>query len=131
KGTWKGQPVAIKRLLTVHQREKEDLMKILKEEANVLERAKNRHIIQFYCIDEYEGSPVMITDFADMGNLLKVLENNKIKLCDFGLARIKENISSKSMFSTSYFAGTTPWMAPELFGLKPIFGRKSDIYAYG
>src|SRR5688572_32042438 len=150
-------------------------MKILKEEANVLERAKNRHIIQFYCIDEYEGSPVMITDFADNGSLSKVLVNKKIvldwdtrwrfaediasgidflhnmnvvhrdlksdnvlltktmeiKLCDFGLARIKENISTKSMFSASYAIGTLPWMAPELFLLKPIFGRKSDIYAYG
>src|SRR5688572_22857861 len=150
-------------------------MKILKEEANVLERAKNRYIIQFYCIDEYEGSPVMITDFADMGSLSKVLENNKIqldwdtrwrfaediasginflhnmdvvhrdlksdnvlltktmeiKLCDFGLARVKENFTSKSMFSTTYATGTLPWMAPELFGLNPKFGRKSDIYAYG
>ena len=44
-------------------------MKILKEEADVLERAKNRHIIQFYCIDEYEVSPVMIIDFADNGGL--------------------------------------------------------------
>ena len=68
--------MAIKRLFATHDNEKKDLIKILKEEADVLERAKNRHIIQFYCIDEYEGSPVMITDFADMGSLSKVLENN-------------------------------------------------------
>ena len=55
-------------------------MKILKEEADVLERAKNRHIIQFYCIDEYEGLPVLITDFADNGSLSKVLENKEIVL---------------------------------------------------
>src|SRR6185369_3068376 len=170
KGTWKGQTVALKRLLAVHQKEKEDLMKILKEEADVLERAKNRHIIQFYCVDEYEGLPVLITDFADNGSLSKVLENEKlvldwdtrwrfaeeiasgidflhkievihrdlksdnvlltktmeIKLCDFGLARVKENIASNSMFSTTNAAGTLPWMAPELFGSRPTFGIKSD-----
>src|SRR4030095_2293576 len=80
KGTWKGQTVAIKQLFATHDKEKEDLMKILKEEADVLERTKNRHIIQFYCIDEYEGFPVMITDFADMGSLSKVLKNSKIQL---------------------------------------------------
>src|SRR5688500_4947156 len=80
KGTWKGQTVAIKRLFTIHRMEKEDIMKILKEEADVLERAKNRHIIQLYCVDEYEGLPVLITDFADNGNLSRVLEDKEVEL---------------------------------------------------
>src|SRR4051812_21249838 len=60
KGTWRGQTVAIKQL---HSNSSKEILKILRDEADFLERAKNRHIIQFYCIDEYEGSPVMITDF--------------------------------------------------------------------
>ncbi|KAG0251776.1 hypothetical protein DFQ27_008558, partial [Actinomortierella ambigua] len=52
----------------------------------------------------------------------------EVKLCDFGLAMTKTKSSSKS--STS-FAGTLRWMAPEVFGRKPQYSAKSDMYALG
>ncbi|KAK9168421.1 hypothetical protein Syun_000561 [Stephania yunnanensis] len=49
-----------------------------------------------------------------------------VKVCDFGLSRLKENtfLSSKSA------AGTPEWMAPEVLRDEPS-NEKSDIYSFG
>ncbi|KAL3623380.1 copper transport protein ctr1 [Castilleja foliolosa] len=58
-------------------------------------------------------------------NLL-VDKNYTVKVCDFGLSRLKANtfLSSKSA------AGTPEWMAPEVLCNEPS-NEKSDVYSFG
>ena len=55
------------------------------------------------------------------------------KLADFGLSKVRVE-SSRSQYyaqSSSKSVGTIPWMAPECFGIRPKYSKKSDMYAYG
>ncbi|KAG0221548.1 hypothetical protein BGW41_006685, partial [Actinomortierella wolfii] len=52
----------------------------------------------------------------------------EVKLCDFGLAKVKSLSSSKS---TTSFKGTLRWAAPETLELRPQYSTKSDVYALG
>ncbi len=56
-------------------------------------------------------------------------ENYNAKLSDFGLAKIKHE--SKTMLRYGGSAGTTAWMAPELFARKAGYTKKADIYSLG
>ena len=60
-------------------------------------------------------------------------ENYKAKLSDFGLAKVKMEIKSHSTAKKTNkdCVGTVQWMAPELFKLKPVYTKKSDIYSLG
>ncbi|GMP37372.1 hypothetical protein CsSME_00009082 [Camellia sinensis var. sinensis] len=65
------------------------------------------------------------------GQALKTLnllvdKNWVVKVCDFGLSRMKHNtfLSSKST------AGTAEWMAPEVLKNEPS-NEKSDVYSFG
>ncbi|KAF9976052.1 hypothetical protein BGZ73_009211 [Actinomortierella ambigua] len=55
-------------------------------------------------------------------------ENLEVRLCDFGLSKIKQISASRSNGAR---IGTLRWMAPELLGSRPAFSEKSDIYALG
>lgn len=57
-------------------------------------------------------------------------EHGQAKLADFGLATIKSETSSTVTTSTS-IAGTTRWMAPELFKRGGKCDTSTDIYALG
>ena len=57
-------------------------------------------------------------------------------LCDFGLARVIQNSGGPSGFTTSNFAGSVRYMAPELLNpddeeTVPLVDAASDIYALG
>ncbi|KAF9158462.1 hypothetical protein DFQ26_007630 [Actinomortierella ambigua] len=52
----------------------------------------------------------------------------QVKLCDFGLAKVK-TISASA--SSDFFKGTPRWAAPEVTGLRPHYTPKSDVYALG
>jgi serine/threonine protein kinase len=53
-------------------------------------------------------------------------DNLNIKLCDFGLAKYKTELS----WGSGQFSGTPAYMAPELF-MKKGFDEKIDIFAFG
>lgn len=55
-------------------------------------------------------------------------KHNEVKLCDFGLAKIKIKTQS-TMTTNDKKVGTVRWMAPELFSDKPKYSFKSDIYS--
>ncbi|KAF9168685.1 hypothetical protein DFQ26_002585 [Actinomortierella ambigua] len=56
----------------------------------------------------------------------------EVKLCDFGLAKVKTiSASSSSAGSTGAFKGTLRWAAPEALDIRPKYSRKSDVYALG
>ncbi|KAK9723860.1 hypothetical protein RND81_05G030700 [Saponaria officinalis] len=68
--------------------------------------------------------PIVHRDLKSL-NLL-VDKNYTVKVCDFGLSRLKANtfLSSKSA------AGTPEWMAPEVLRDEPS-NEKSDVYSFG
>lgn len=58
-------------------------------------------------------------------------DNKKAVLCDFGLSRVKADVTSRTaILGTAVVAGSRNWMAPErLKGGKPK--NPGDIYAFG
>eukprot|EP00250_Pteridium_aquilinum_P013536 c21400_g2_i2 orf=780-4208(-) len=73
----------------------------------------------------HTSTPVIVHRDLKSPNLL-VDKNWVVKVCDFGLSRIKNNtfLSSKST------AGTPEWMAPEVLRNEPS-NEKSDVYSFG
>jgi serine/threonine protein kinase len=63
----------------------------------------------------------------DIKSLNVLLKNDRAKLSDFGLSRIKKESTSSAGGSV----GTVQWMAPELFERKAKYTQKSDIYSLG
>lgn len=53
--------------------------------------------------------------------------HNHSKLTNFGLAKVKQQTSTK----ITSIVGATAWLAPEVFGLKPKYTYASDVYALG
>lgn len=53
-------------------------------------------------------------------------ENLNVKLCDFGLAKYKNELS----WGAGAFSGTPAYMAPELF-MKKAYDEKIDIFSFG
>ncbi len=56
---------------------------------------------------------------------------NKAKLTDFGLSRVKNETKSQTSLNRKDAVGTLPWMAPELFKRKAVYTQKSNIYSLG
>ncbi|XP_074558843.1 serine/threonine-protein kinase CTR1-like isoform X2 [Curcuma longa] len=73
----------------------------------------------------HKRNPPIVHRDLKSPNLL-VDEKYTVKICDFGLSRLKANtfLSSKSV------AGTPEWMAPEVLRDEPS-NEKSDIYSFG
>ncbi len=53
-------------------------------------------------------------------------QNYNIKLCDFGLAKYKSDLS----WGSGQFSGTPAYMAPEIF-IKKAYDEKIDVFAFG
>ncbi|RDY08419.1 Serine/threonine-protein kinase EDR1, partial [Mucuna pruriens] len=73
----------------------------------------------------HTSSPTIVHRDLKSPNLL-VDKNWNVKVCDFGLSRLKHNtfLSSKST------AGTPEWMAPEVLRNEPS-NEKCDVYSFG
>jgi serine/threonine protein kinase len=59
-------------------------------------------------------------------------EHRRAKLCDFGFAKVKQEVSTQSS-GEGHGKGTTRWMAPELFKRKAaaVYSPASDMYSFG
>ena len=73
----------------------------------------------------HKRNPPIVHRDLKSPNLL-VDKKYTVKVCDFGLSRLKANtfLSSKSA------AGTPEWMAPEVLRDEPS-NEKSDVYSFG
>ncbi|XP_027181432.1 probable serine/threonine-protein kinase SIS8 [Coffea eugenioides] len=73
----------------------------------------------------HTSNPVIVHRDLKTPNLL-VDKNWVVKVCDFGMSRMKHHtfLSSKST------AGTAEWMAPEVLRNEPS-NEKSDVYSFG
>ncbi|KXN83259.1 putative serine/threonine-protein kinase drkD [Leucoagaricus sp. SymC.cos] len=83
--------------------------------------------------------PVIIHGDLKGGNIL-IDDNGCAIISDFGLSKVMEETITKSdnKNGTSFFAGSTRWMAPELIlalveddGCIPPITTHSDVYAFG
>jgi len=57
-------------------------------------------------------------------------DSGKAVLCDFGLTRIRADVTSRTEKADGGFVGSRNWMAPELL-LGGSLKNPSDIYAFG
>lgn len=63
----------------------------------------------------------------DLKSLNVLLDfNGTVKLCDFGMARLREH----TYIATQHISGSPSWMAPEVLR-GDDFDDKSDVYAFG
>jgi serine/threonine protein kinase/tetratricopeptide (TPR) repeat protein len=170
-GTWRHEPVAIKRLLI--NKLSLAVENEFKQEAAIMARLRSSYIVylkgivldaQPYCIvmdwmpngSLYErlhsNNPPTWSErrliaadiskglaFLHVENILhrdvkslNVLldEHMRAKLSDFGLSKVKVETMSKTGVGHETARGSLRWMAPELFGIRPKYSQKSDIYAY-
>src|SRR5687767_11244570 len=80
-GTWKGIDAAIKILKTSSkEKDKTDIKNIAIKEVEIHRGLRYEHIISFYAVEEVEGFPAIITEYAERGSLASVLEDKKIEL---------------------------------------------------
>ncbi|KAH7426548.1 hypothetical protein KP509_10G005600 [Ceratopteris richardii] len=70
-------------------------------------------------------TPIIVHRDLKSPNLL-VDKNWVVKVCDFGLSRMKHS----TFLSTKSTAGTPEWMAPEVLRNEPS-NEKSDVYSFG
>jgi len=80
--------------------------------------------------------PTIIHGDLKGGNIL-VDESGSAIITDFGLSKVIEEMSDSTSRGTSFFAGSTRWMAPELIfalieddGVVPPITTYSDVYAF-
>eukprot|EP00931_Biecheleriopsis_adriatica_P080451 TRINITY_DN53798_c0_g1_i1.p1 TRINITY_DN53798_c0_g1~~TRINITY_DN53798_c0_g1_i1.p1 ORF type:complete len:573 (+),score=127.70 TRINITY_DN53798_c0_g1_i1:53-1720(+) len=69
---------------------------------------------------------VVHRDIKSQNVLLTEGNRPQAKICDFGLARMRSELCTGSM----QYAGTAPYMAPELFA-KKRYDEKVDVFAFG
>ena len=86
---------------------------------------KNKVTKQLICVMAYIHSRGFVHRDLKTQNIL-LDKNLDIKMCDFGLTKLKSELNSGS----GQFAGTPCYMAPELFDRK-YYDDKVDVFAFG
>ena len=85
----------------------------------------NLFLTKNFVIRLHGSNPQFIHRDFKTSNLL-VDENNRIKICDFGLSQIKKQ-GEKLLDGKEGAKGTPLWMAPEVLEGRE-FSEKADIY---
>lgn len=172
RGEWRGQIVAVKRLI-LDKLEGELKEEYLREVRVLKLLTGHAQIVKLLAAtDPSDTQPCLIFEFAEGGSLYAALHEKRLpvdeqsvaidiatglaylhslqssvwhrdlkshnillnqsrdhaKLCDFGMARIKETSSTTTMASRG---GTTQWMAPEMMQLDTKYNSAADVYSFG
>ncbi|KAJ7622026.1 kinase-like protein, partial [Roridomyces roridus] len=101
----------------LHREQEFDPVYILRDISLGLEYLHSRTI----CHGDLKGANVLVD------------HSNRALLCDFGLARVKADVTSRTVGmaeNATTIVGSRHWMAPELFTGAPPSTR-SDMYAFG
>ena len=96
-----------------------------KNKNNLSLEFKNKITKQLICCMAYIHSRGYVHRDLKTQNIL-LDKNLDMKMCDFGLTRLKSELNSGS----GQFAGTPCYMAPELFDRK-FYDDKVDVFAFG
>lgn len=94
------------------------------------------HMIKKLSIDIASGldylhrckPPIIHRDVKSMNILVDSEECTVGKVCDFGLARVRDSIQSANMQMTQ-MVGSPMWMAPEIMKNEP-YSQSVDVYSY-
>ncbi|KAG8748680.1 hypothetical protein FRC10_000071 [Ceratobasidium sp. 414] len=174
-GQWVGDEKVM--LKAIRRVESESAVRRFQREVDIWRRLQNNHILRFYGVCDIGGRQFAVAPWADGGNLLVYLRNNKdcdrVKflsevasglmylhvfkptivhgdlravnvlvsasgealLADFGLSKILAEEEGAEVASTSLAnAGSSRWMAPELFegdaNLCTV-STASDVWSFG
>ncbi|KAH7429359.1 hypothetical protein KP509_09G043400 [Ceratopteris richardii] len=171
KATWRGTPVAVKKILASLS-EDESIIKHFKEEVELLLKLRHPNVVQF--LGATTSKPLMLVmEFLKAGDLhsflkekgalpiltvirfakdiargmiylhhgscciihrdlkprnLLLLENNHVKVADFGLSKIFRSNTRQSYILTGE-TGSYRYMAPEVFCHKP-YDTKVDVFSF-
>ncbi|MGD0465563.1 MAG: protein kinase [Gammaproteobacteria bacterium] len=107
-----------------------NLYNLLRKEPNLSWPLKYQIALDVaYGIKYLHDLNILHRDLKSLNVLLD--EKNQAKICDFGLAKIKDSSRSHTTSKGQGIAGTILWMAPELFNRKVTFTKASDVYALG
>ncbi|XP_052732379.1 probable serine/threonine-protein kinase SIS8 isoform X2 [Vigna angularis] len=110
RGEWHGTEVAVKKFL--YQDISGELLEEFKSEARGMNYL-------------HSSTPVIVHRDLKSPNLL-VDKNWVVKVCDFGLSRMKHS----TFLSSRSTAGTAEWMAPEVLR-NELSDEKCDVFSYG
>ncbi|TDL14291.1 kinase-like protein [Rickenella mellea] len=113
------------------------IVKYLKEKNPGADRLRLLHEIAAGVLYLHTRSPCIIHGDLKGGNIL-INHRGSAIITDFGLARVIEEVSDVTQTkTTSFFAGSTRWMAPELLLAlveedvrAPPLSKYSDVYAF-
>mmetsp|Transcript_24869 Transcript_24869/g.48934 ORF Transcript_24869/g.48934 Transcript_24869/m.48934 type:complete len:905 (-) Transcript_24869:80-2794(-) len=72
---------------------------------------------------------ILHRDLKSMNVLLS--KDGIVKICDFGMAKVKNTAGNDPMSVTSGVKGTPQWLAPEIAEGNGKYTRESDVYSFG
>ncbi|CAL0334723.1 unnamed protein product [Lupinus luteus] len=118
------------------------LMAHIKREVSIMHRVRHPNIVQLFEVMATKSKIYFVMEYVRGGELfnkrcvpdikpenLLVDENGNLKVSDFGLSAVSDQIRKDELFHT--FCGTPAYVAPEVLTRRGYDGAKVDIWSCG